>query len=182
MSSFWQLDSGQPFLKCGPLRAMIRTDRLSRGLLDIQWNRERTSDQPFQLLIGEDGPATRHVETYVRGNDLVTTYESDGPLGAPQVYWRAHYDDTLASVGLQVVVSKHTSLLDSYPGSAIDSSLNGTLFHATSLDPSAFTQIESNDLIKFVDSDSRTHLFVIRSSHEPVRLRPDFASVRFRVD
>jgi hypothetical protein len=185
MSCNWQLDHVQARLKCGPLRAKLQLDRLSRGLGEIEWNRKRVGNCPFQLLVGDDGPATRHVETYVRGNDLVATYESDGPLGAPQVYWRAHHDEALSAVGLQIVVSKHTSLLDSHPGSAIDSSLNGSLFHAASLDPSAFTSIESSELIRIGASRSDTHLFVVRNPHEPCAfaqlLHPsDFESIELR--
>jgi hypothetical protein len=163
----WQLRDRVAELHCGSLHARPNLERLSRGLEDIRWNGSLCRHAPFQLLVGDDAPATRHVETYVRGNDLITTYASDGPTGAPQIYWRATHHADLASTGLEIVVSKHTPLLDSQPLSTVQSLCQGRLFHADQLDVAAFQSIESQELIPIGGSSSSTHLFLVRNEDEP---------------
>ncbi len=55
-------------------------------------------------------------EVYARGNDLIALYE---PLAQnqvqPSIYWRARWDEERQAVGVEMIVSMQTSLLDSNP-------------------------------------------------------------------
>lgn len=68
--------------------------------------------------------APRLVDAYVRGNDLVASYEQlAGAEVQPQLYWRLLTHDELKAVGVQLLISMQTSLLQSEPKCAVVSQL-----------------------------------------------------------
>lgn len=71
------------------------------------------------------GEQERLTETYVRGSDLIATYEErpERPL-RPQVYWRT-LDEAAApsGAGIEVIFSMQTHLLDSDPGIVCETEL-----------------------------------------------------------
>jgi hypothetical protein len=76
----------------------------------------------MQILPAEMGGAKtlKLVETYARGADLVALYEPLAPHQVqPQVYWRARRDEARQGVGVEMLVSMQTSLLDSNPETVV---------------------------------------------------------------
>jgi hypothetical protein len=64
------------------------------------------------------------VDAYVRGHDLVATYEQlPGAEVQPQLYWRLLAEDSMKAVGVQLLISMQTSLLQSEPKCTIESTL-----------------------------------------------------------
>jgi hypothetical protein len=59
-------------------------------------------------------------EAYHRGNDLVALYEPLEPHQVqPSIYWRARWDEARQGVGVEMIVSMQTSLLDSNPETVV---------------------------------------------------------------
>jgi hypothetical protein len=117
----WRLDARFVTLSCGPLAAGVDLFTPCLGLTGLRW-RERPL-AGWQVLGVEidslDGQAAGTlVEKYVRGGDLVATYEPTPtrPFGV-QIYWRAAlsqlHGQVLPVVTLQVSVQ--TRLLDCQP-------------------------------------------------------------------
>lgn len=76
----------------------------------------------MQIVPAEMGGAKtlKLVETYARGADLVALYEPLAPHQVqPQVYWRARRDEARQGVGVEMIVSMQTSLLDSNPETVV---------------------------------------------------------------
>ena len=65
-------------------------------------------------------------DLYVRGCDLVATYEQlPGAEVQPQLYWRLMEHAELNAVGVQLLISMQTSLLQSEPRCTVESMLPG---------------------------------------------------------
>ncbi len=166
----WTLAGNEVRLESPGLRAKVWLDRVSGGLSEIIWNRQLALCRPLQLLCNE-GP---RVEAYIRGNDLVSTYESRLPHGAPQIYWRLHAGSPPA-IGVEVVLSMRTELLDSQPLSAVDSmAADVRAFHSTSLDATDFAPVDFDGAPhRWTSADAATHLFALRSE----RLKMTYAEM-----
>ncbi|WP_254513430.1 hypothetical protein [Anatilimnocola floriformis] len=64
------------------------------------------------------------VDLYVRGSDLVATYEElSGAAVQPQLYWRLLEHPAMKAIGVQLLISMQTSLLNSEPRCTIVSEL-----------------------------------------------------------
>jgi hypothetical protein len=165
-TSVWGLEGGEAKLQSGPLGATILLDQPSRGLKDLTWNRRKSVFAPLQLMCGTDHPACRRIEAYIRGEDLVANYEeSDSPLGTPQIYWRVRHDPLASAVGIEVILSKQTSLLDSQPKSSVHS-CGGELWYATVLESNAFSRFSAGQPTVHIDRESSTNqLFLFRDEH-----------------
>ena len=166
----WILAGTEARLETPRLRAKICLDRVSEGVNALVWNRHLALCRPLQLLCN----AGRCVETYVRGSDLVSTYESNEPHGLPQVYWRLHASSPPA-IGVEVVLSMRTELLDSRPLSAVDSlAANVSAFHASNLDAASFQQVRpASAPHRWEAEEATTHLFVLRNE----RLKMTYAEM-----
>ncbi len=163
----WQIQGSEAALECAPLRAAVHLDHPSHGLSGIVWNQTQLhSHAPLQLICGAD----RLLESYVRGNDLVAGYESCGPQSFPHVYWRARNRGTGGAVGLEIVLSMRTDLLDALPQSAVDTLVgNVSFFHASALETSAFKSLRrAKRARKITAAESTTHLFVMRDEQAGV--------------
>ncbi len=93
------------------------------------------SNGRFLQLLPRDsqsGNQLKLVETYVRGDDLVATYE---PLPThqvqPHVYWRAKHCTAHGAVGVEMIVSMQTSLLDSDPETILATGMPTGLIYGT---------------------------------------------------
>ncbi len=129
--SVWHLENDTALLQLGelsghvPVRSPVVTSLTHQGvalagakLLAVDF------DPWFAGGVSAPRQSPPLVEAYVRGNDLIATYEqhADRPLRA-QIYWRALHPPQLAADGakvnllggLELVVSVQTSLLDVDP-------------------------------------------------------------------
>lgn len=75
--------------------------------------------------VGELRPSP--LETYIRGNDFVASFEQPGPLPAvPQLYWRVRPRSSTAAIGIELIVSMRTDLLDSRPQMSVISEIGNS--------------------------------------------------------
>jgi hypothetical protein len=168
-SSYWNLAGTTGRLTCGPLTGRVLLNGLGGGLLDVAWNGiPRNAFNVLQLrppLVDAD-PQRELLDSFVRGNDLVATYQGQPPLTvSPQIYWRAKHESARSAVAVEVVLSMRTDLLDSQPFSAVDSIVaNCVLFHAEELDSRAFRSMTSASVPgRFISGGPASHLFVFRN-------------------
>jgi hypothetical protein len=123
----WSLDGTRASLDCGALSAKVDVARPQLGLHELRINEVAvpgeigsvhwiasppSSEEPS----GEStaGWPTKVSDVYVRGRDLVASYERlpNWPF-APQIYWRIEEESALAN--LSMLVSIQTDSLDSHP-------------------------------------------------------------------
>jgi hypothetical protein len=126
----WSLHGSVAKLSCGKLSGHIDASRPNAGMHHIAFDGVQ---QSIDLLCAyrPDIAAEKSwplpiAESYVRGNDLVASYQAteEWPF-SPQLYWRANslraVDGVLASMSLLVSVQTH--LLDTIPQIAVVSQL-----------------------------------------------------------
>jgi hypothetical protein len=99
------------------MTATVDATNLASGLHEIQW-----AGRPLEMrMLAPELPPARDLrpapmETYIRGNDFVASFEQPGPLPAvPQLYWRVRPSGSTAAIGIELIVSMRTDLLDSQP-------------------------------------------------------------------
>lgn len=84
-------------------------------------------------------------ETFVRGSDLVASYEPwPGDAVEPHFYWRYRESHQGKIVGLELIASVHTSLLDSRPSLQITGDLPSTGLEDSDLPPGLFRMASGN--------------------------------------
>ncbi len=127
--SCWQIEGTIARLALGEFRAAIDLTLPAQGLT-LRFPGAATA-APWQILgvQFDDGQsvAAGPIDAYVRGNDLVATYEENPPrLVRAQIYWRrlkaADFSPQFAehvAAALDLIVSVNTSLLDSDPQSKV---------------------------------------------------------------
>jgi hypothetical protein len=141
MSAVWQLDANSARLTGAEWTAALDLARPDRGLLLLfdeatQLQQPALGDPQLQILgvmLGDQRPQmTEHADVYVRGNDVVATYDEAPPqcLRA-QIYWRylppEEFSPQFPSnvlAGFDFILSLNTSLLDNNPQSHVSSSLS----------------------------------------------------------
>jgi hypothetical protein len=124
----WSLRGTVADLNCGNLSARIDASRPSAGLYDVSIaGVQHVSD--LLRVHRTDGAVQRSwplalTESYVRGNDLVASYEAteEWPF-SPQLYWQADSLRAVAGVlaSASLLVSVQTHLLDTVPQIAVAS-------------------------------------------------------------
>ena len=81
------------------------------------------SNGRFMQLLPSEASAVKSLklaEVYGRGSDLVALYEPLTPHQVqPSVYWRGRWDEGRQAVGVEMIVSMQTSLLDSNPETVV---------------------------------------------------------------
>ncbi len=156
----WVLAGSEARLESSSLRAKVFLDRVSGGLCEIIWDQQAALCRPLQLLCNEG----QRLESYVRGRDLVSTHEANLPHGSPQIYWRLHASSPPA-IGVEVVLSMRTELLDSRPLSAVDSmAASVSAYHCPTLNAADFAEVNLASAPHFWKAEtSAIHLFVLRS-------------------
>lgn len=126
--SAWSLRGNVAELSCGKLSGRIDAARPNAGVHDVTLDGAQQTIDLLRVyrsdIRGEKSWPLPVAESYVRGNDLVASYQStdDWPF-SPQLYWRAYslrtVDGVLASASLLVSVQTH--LLDTVPQIAVAS-------------------------------------------------------------
>src|SRR5258707_11844234 len=107
----WSLRGNVAELSCGKFSGRIDASRPNAGLQDVAVDGARQTIELLRAyrsdITGEKSWPLPVAESYVRGNDLVASYQAtdDWPF-SPQLYWRANslraVDGVLASVSLLV--------------------------------------------------------------------------------
>ncbi len=113
----WKLEGTDGSLEVAGMATRVDVAHPEQGFLSSASN-----GRFMQLLPAEMGGASalKLAEAYVRGNDLVALYEPLAPHQVqPSVYWRARYDEGKQAVGVEMIVSMQTSLLDSNPETVV---------------------------------------------------------------
>jgi hypothetical protein len=128
-NSPWRLVGERAVLTAGELAATIDLGEFDLGLQSVNWAGSliegRVLGPQLPRVSGAQPPIT---ECYIRGSDLVTSFERPGPLAAvPHVYWRVRHGNAARAVGIELIVSMRTDLLDSEPQTHVVTELS----HAT---------------------------------------------------
>jgi len=113
----WKLDGVDATLEVAGVVTRVDVAHPAQGYLSSASN-----GRFMQLLPAEmTGPRTlKLADAYVRGTDLVALYEPLSPHQVqPQVYWRSRRDEARQAVGVEMIVSMQTSLLDSNPETVV---------------------------------------------------------------
>jgi hypothetical protein len=131
----WQLEQGHGHLQTSDGAAVVHIDRLADGLTQII--RSGSTISALRLLgvllpgFPDPLPVSSIVDRYVRGDDLIVTYERQSPehLRA-QVYWRyvSNESSSIAltngrAEGVHLIVSIQTDRLDLQPTLTVVSSV-----------------------------------------------------------
>ena len=122
----WSLHGNVAELSCGKLSGRIDASRPNAGLHDVAFDGAQQATNLLRVYRSDSRDEKSWplplAESYVRGNDLVASYQAtdDWPF-SPQLYWRANslraVDGVLASASLLVSVQTH--LLDTVPQIAV---------------------------------------------------------------
>ena len=192
-SDLWQLTGTAAQLKGIPLRAQVRLDAPERGVEQLLGPDAIAS--PCRILcwrpqINAASPA-KLVEGYVRGADLIATYAALPPQTVqPQIYWRALHESSLQAVGVELIVSVQTSLLDSNPESVVVSEVPpGDAWRLIDLQQNEFAPIVTDEDASTVHRpvSAAPSLLVLRPSDETFSyaemIHPsDFVAVNCQLD
>ena len=160
----WSLSPPAAQLVCGSFQANVAVDDVATGLTNLSWQGAPCDLAPLQIHspLEASGPARYLADVYVRGGDLVATYERIAPATvAPQVYWRAAWHPKHSAAQVQVVLSMNTDLLDSQPHSAADSVVGpAEIYHATGLIEEEFRPLDlAGGRLNISDGDAHVFLF-----------------------
>ncbi|MGI8978564.1 MAG: hypothetical protein ACR2FY_05025 [Pirellulaceae bacterium] len=113
----WKLDGTEGCLEISGTITRVDVAHPEQGFLCS------ASNGRFMQLLPAESPVAKSlklVEVYGRGNDLVALYEPLAPHQVqPSVYWRARWDESRQGIGVEMIVSMQTSLLDSYPETVV---------------------------------------------------------------
>jgi hypothetical protein len=158
----WTLRGNVADLSCGILSGRIDASRPNSGLHDVALDGARRSASLLSVyrsdITNEKSWPLPLAESYVRGNDLVASYQAtDSWPFSPQLYWRSNslraVDGVLASASLLVSVQTH--LLDTVPQIAVAShvpwdevlsvSVSGAKAAAVQIDSSQMKSAASED-------------------------------------
>ena len=126
-SRVWEFVPPIARLRRAPWHAQVDVSRPQLGLHQLRLDEFAIDGQLAGVVpSGVTAWPAKVVDTYVRGHDLVATYEptADWPY-APQLYWRAERLDTGQGVvtSVSLLVSVQTNLLDTHPRIEVASSL-----------------------------------------------------------
>jgi hypothetical protein len=126
-SKVWDLAGQLCALQTGALSALVETSAPNAGVHSIRLNDQGVPGQLLAIYRDADSAdwSLPVVDSYVRGADLVATYQStaDWPY-SPQLYWTANSMDVEGIVdSLSLLVSVQTHLLDTWPKIAVSSQL-----------------------------------------------------------
>jgi hypothetical protein len=127
----WNLDKTIARSESDALATMVQLLRPDLGLTQIRvglagetWRAGETTSV-MRVCRGVGTPDAAVIsECYVRGADLIATYEASASRAVrSQIYWRMLDADGEMAVGVEVLVSVETDLLDSDPSTIVSSAL-----------------------------------------------------------
>lgn len=124
------------------------------------------SNGRFMQLLPAEAAAAKSLklaEVYGRGSDLVALYEPLAPHQVqPSVYWRARWDEGCQAVGVEVIVSTQTSLLDSNPETVVATGMPIGDVWAVASEPASFARLEYSQFpLNLAAGDSHSPSLVI---------------------
>lgn len=131
----WRLVGQRAALAAGDLAATIDFAELDLGLQGINWSGSLVDGRVLAPQLPDiAGSQPQVTESYVRGCDLVASFERPGPLAAvPHVYWRVRPDAAARAIGIELIVSMRTDLLDSQPETCVVTEFSQAAIRYTSL-------------------------------------------------
>lgn len=127
MPATWNINGTLATATVGEYQITVDSSQPSRG---VQWssaiaNRLQCCTLQFKPPRSAQG-APVLADLYVRGSDLVATYDQlPGAEVQPQLYWRLMEQAELNAIGVQLLISMQTSLLQSEPRCTVESPLPG---------------------------------------------------------
>jgi len=153
-------------LRCGPLSAHISLDDLTVGITNLKWSQNGLSGLKLFRFSSE----SKLGDVHIRGQDLIATYAPVDPRhAASQVYWRARHHDVQRAVGIELVISMQTDLLECSPHCVVFSSLPCMeVLLAGSFEISAFHSIPFPGRTSVNPEIEPLQLFVVRLLHQPL--------------
>lgn len=123
----WEMDDRTANVRLAGLSAQVDLSRPHEGIHNVEIRAQTALDAAvLQTQLGDQSPERGYelVDSYVRGVDLVASYVSIPQRSInPQIYWRAVCHQDVEAVGVEILVSIQTSLLDSEPSMAVGSVL-----------------------------------------------------------
>jgi len=142
MAATWNISDKAAFATLGDFAVELNPRNPHGGLSWIAKRQSFESLQFFPAASAKEPPTLS--DLYVRGNDLIATYEQlPGAEVQPQLYWRLLEYAPLQALGVQLMISMQTSLLNSEPRCTVFSNLEGT--RTAVWDPSRLTWTGSED-------------------------------------
>jgi hypothetical protein len=147
----WNLDGTIAHSKLDTFSTTVQLPRPDLGLTQIRvrfagdsWQAgETTSVMRVRRGVGTPQAATI-AECHVRGADLIATYEATQANAIrSQIYWRLLDTGSEMAVGVEVLVSVETDLLDSDPSTVVSSTLPAA--HVLALPDAASREFEELD-------------------------------------
>ncbi|HVT26867.1 MAG TPA: hypothetical protein VHE81_02505 [Lacipirellulaceae bacterium] len=128
--TIWSLQGNLAELRVNDLAGLLNVAQPHSGLHEMQLDGKPLSAVLLSVFRanGTDSKSwpLPLLEAYVRGNDLVATYQptSDWPF-SPQLYWQANTFESQpgVSTALSLLVSVQTHMLDTWPNIGIESRL-----------------------------------------------------------
>jgi hypothetical protein len=123
----WKIDGPIAIATLRDYHLQVDTADPRRG---VQWTTETKQSFRGPTLQFIAPPSAKGnlqlADLYVRGRDLVATYEQlPGAEVQPTLYWRLLHHTGLNAIGVELLISMQTSRLDSHPQCAVESALPG---------------------------------------------------------
>jgi len=152
------------------IAAEVNLLRPEEGLARVALDGVEPSDSAILQLGLPIADAARSVDHYVRGSDLIATYEETAgrPLRA-QIYWRAasrRVDSSATSAppgAIELVTSVQTGLLDSDPRMATQTLVSATeVFELSDADSGAFSKLDGVSAETEYNPTGATACFLVR--------------------
>ena len=172
--SAWQLNYPRARLQTDIWAASIDVTRASHGLGALSVQGHEVRGELMRVAVGAPGETGRgavegECETYVRGADLVSTYDrlrTDAVRST--IYWRAGNEESTDGLGarLSLIVSVETDRLDSYPAVDVSTEL--------AVDEVALLPMGDQDVAgaETMRGETSVQLTAEESAHVCVLLRP----------
>jgi hypothetical protein len=162
----WHMGDGVAELRCGPLSGRLVLANPAAGWQELHWRGQPCGE--FEILRASVAADSHLLDAYIRGHDFVASYSQSPTCAiAPHCYWRARHDEPLGAVGIEMILSVQTDLLDSRPGTVLRSFGRGVrVYHGSALSPGELR--EQDEPIEFAPEMAEPHLVVLR--HEGLGL------------
>lgn len=141
----WRIQQTQAILNAPGLTASVDLRRPDDGITNVRHGEMPASGaRLLQIRPRRGAHRAALLDAYVRGPDLVASYRpASSESLAIQVYWRFIAFRDLDAVGLELIVSVQTDLLDDDPCSTVGSELPcGELRQAIRSDPVGFASVD----------------------------------------
>ncbi len=127
MAATWNINGAVATATLGDYQITVDAADPSRG---VQWTTSAVKGFNGNTLQFIPPVSAKSVpvltDLYVRGSDLIASYEQlPGAEVQPQLYWRLLEHAELEAVGVQLLLSMQTSLLQSEPRCTVVSNLDG---------------------------------------------------------